>query len=273
MGTRAARRKTQLTQAQKADKYKLYETSVQAVDAEIDFVDRTYKKIRGRRAVTLREDFCGTMNTSCEWIRRRRNNIAYGVDIDETVLAWGRKHHLARLSHTQRQRIHVIQDDVLVADTPAMDMVLAMNFSYWIFKTRQDMIAYFRQVYRCLAVDGIFFLDGFGGYEAFKEMTETTKLRGYSYIWDQHKYNPITGEGLFHIHFHFKDGSKIRKAFTYDWRVWTLPELTEMLTEAGFRPAVYWEGTARNGEGNGVFTRTTRGEADASWIVYIVGEK
>ena len=64
------------------------------------------------------------------------------------------------------------------------------------------------------------------------------------------------------------------EVITYDWRIWTLPELTEMLIEAGFKKAtVYWEGTDENGEGNGVFTPTTEGEADAGWIAYIVAEK
>ena len=87
------------------------------------------------------------------------------------------------------------------------------------------------------------------------------------------KYNPITGEGLFYIHFKFDDGSRIKRAFTYDWRVWTLPELKEILSEAGFKPYIYWEGTGDDGEGNGIFTKTELGEADDSWIAYIVAEK
>jgi len=65
----------------------------------------------------------------------------------------------------------------------------------------------------------------------------------------------------------------MKNAFVYDWRVWTLPELTEMLSEAGFNPTVYWEGTDKNNEGNGIFTPATQGEADAGWVVYIVAQK
>jgi hypothetical protein len=46
-----------------------------------------------------------------------------------------------------------------------------------------------------------------------------------------------------------------------------------MLTDAGFTPHVYWEGSDGDGEGNGVFTRSSKGEADESWIAYIVAEK
>ena len=135
------------------------------------------------------------------------------------------------------------------------------------------MIKYFRKVYSGLKPDGIFFLDAFGGYEATRLMEESTDYGKFTYIWDQDKYNPINGHCTFKIHYKFKDGSKLKDAFIYHWRVWTLPELTEMLIEAGFKPTVYWEGTDEDNEGNGVFTPATEGEADAGWVVYIVAEK
>jgi SAM-dependent methyltransferase len=265
--------KSKLTKADNADVHILYENSVQCVESEIDFVDDTYKKIRGKRATTLREDFCGTMNTSCEWVRRRKSNIAYSIDIDRDVLTWGKKNKLAKLDKLQQQRVNIINGDVTTAITTNMDIILAMNFSYWIFKDRKTMTNYFRHIYNNLSDNGIFFLDSFGGPEATKEMEEKTEFDEFTYVWDQHKFNPITGDGLFYIHFKFDDGSKIKRAFTYDWRVWTLPELTEMLAEAGFNAHVYWEGTDKKGEGNGIFTRAKIGEADDSWIAYIVAEK
>ena len=105
-------------------------------------------------------------------------------------------------------------------------------------------------------------------------MKEKTKYDDFTYVWDQASYHPVTGEMVCHIHFKFPDGSKIKKAFTYEWRLWTLPELCELLEEAGFRnPTVYWEGTDEDGDGDGVFTPETKGEADAGWIAYIVAEK
>ena len=261
------------TLAARADIHQLYEDAVQCVESEIDFVDQTYKKLRGRNAQTLREDFCGTMNTSCEWVRRRKNNLAYCVDLDRDVLAWGKANKLSKLDSQQQQRITIYRNDVRTVKTPPADIVLAMNFSYWIFKTRKEMVAYFRHIYASLNRDGVFFMDSFGGQEAYKEMLESTRYKGFTYVWDQHRYNPITGDGLFHIHFRFSDGSEINKAFTYDWRIWTLPEITEMLKEAGFRASVYWEGTGKDGKGNGIFTKSVKGEADASWIAYIIGEK
>jgi hypothetical protein len=77
-----------------------------------------------------------------------------------------------------------------------------------------------------------------------------------------------------HIHFKFPDGSKIKKAFTYEWRIWSLPEIRELLLEAGFKSArIYWEGEDEDGEGNGEFTETETGDADLAWVSYIVAEK
>jgi len=51
--------------------------------------------------------------------------------------------------------------------------------------------------------------------------------------------------------------------------------LQELLSEAGFEHVlVHWEGTdEKTNEGNGVFTATDMGEADASWICYISAER
>ena len=68
---------------------------------------------------------------------------------------------------------------------------------------------------------------------------------------------------------------KIEKVFTYDWRMWSIPELREMMRETGFRKTrVYWEGTARNGEGNGRCSASVdKGEECEAWIAYVIGER
>jgi len=259
--------------ADQADIHILYEKAVQCAEAEIDFVDETFQRLTNRQAGILREDFCGTTNTSCEWVKRRDTNTAHSVDLDPDVLEWGKQHHISKLDEQQKSRIKLYVDDVMKIETPTVDATLTMNFSYWIFRDRKTMKQYFSLVYRSLKSDGIFFLDAFGGYEAFREMEESTKHNGFTYVWDQNHYNPITGDATLRIHFNFKDGSKIEKAFTYHWRIWTLPELTEMLEECGFKASVYWEGDEEDGDGNGIFTQTKEGDADAGWVAYIVAEK
>ena len=204
-------------------------------------------------------------NTSCEWVRRRRTSHVIGVDLDADVQQWGYEHHIAELTAKAQKRIELINANVMDVSCAPVDIVLAMNFSYWVFKTRDLLRQYFSNVHGGLLDGGLFMLDAFGGSDAHREMLERTKLTRFTYIWDQKAYNPINGDMLCHIHFSFPDGSKIKKAFTYDWRLWTLPEIRELLLEAGFqRATVYWEGPNEE---------TKEGDADAAFVVYIVAEK
>ncbi len=237
------RKGKRLKAADGADRHLLYEASVQNVEAEIDFVDAEFERLRGRRARYLREDFCGTANTSSEWVRRRNDNYATGVDLDAEVLAWGEAHHLHPMKPSARERIVLLNDDVLEVQTPLQDVVLAMNFSYFLFTERAELRRYFRRVRESLVDDGVFFLDCFGGYDAFRVLKERTEHDAFTYVWDQAAYNPVNGHMTCHIHFRFPDGSRLKQAFTYHWRLWTLPEIREILEEAGYaRTIVYWQG-------------------------------
>lgn len=257
------------------DKHAFYQQAVQCVEAEIDFVEKTYQNLRQKPAAVLREDFCGTAQTSCEWIRRSSNHSAYAVDADPLVLQWGEHNNRIQLSASQQQRIHLVQTDVREADTPACDVILAMNFSYFIMMTRSAMAGYFRAVHQSLKADGIFFLDAFGGYDAAKELSEERECDGFTYIWEQATFNPITSEMQCYIHFETDQGIRMDKAFSYFWRLWTLPELTELLKESGFSAVdVYWEGTdEKTGEGNDIYLPTEKGTADAGWVCYLVAQK
>jgi hypothetical protein len=263
-----------LSKADKADKYVLYEQAVQSTEFEYEFIDNNFKRIRGRKALLLREDFCGTAQMCCEWVRGRKSNQAIGVDLDPEVLQWSREHHIAALTPDQRARVTLLQEDVLSVKTDPVDIVLAMNFSWQIFEQRALLRDYFAAVRDSLSEDGILFLDCFGGYDAYREIEEKTKHKGFTYVWDQDSYDPLTGHMECHIHFHFNDGSKLKKAFTYHWRLYTLPEIREILTEAGFsNVTVYWQGWDENDEPDGNFLPATSGEADPGWICMVSAEK
>lgn len=264
--------------AAQADRHRLYELSVQCAESEVDFVEQTFQEIRGRKARHLREDFCGTANVCCEWVRRSSRNTAVGVDLDGEVLEWGRQNRLKELSDKQRARVALIQDNVLTAKSQPADMVLAMNFSYWLFKDRSDLLRYFKVARRNLVDDGVMFLDAYGGYDSFREVDEEREIDdagdGFTYIWDQDKFNPVNNNLICHIHFAFPDGSVMEQAFTYDWRLYTLPEIRDLLTEAGFsKVTVYWQGWDDDGEASGEFYPAEDADADAGWICYIVAEK
>lgn len=263
-----------LTKAQRADIHDLYQRAVQNVTAEIDFVDKVYHTRRHKRATKLREDFCGTANSSCEWVRRRPTNTAVGLDLDQPTLDWGIAHNLSILTPKQRDRVTLHNRNVLEpGDAIAMDVILAMNFSYWIFKSRETLRSYFKQVHRSLNKDGLFILDFFGGPDSQRILKERRPCRGFTYIWDQAAHDPLTADYVCHIHFAFPDGSRIRNAFTYHWRLWTLPEIRELLAEAGFTSTtIYLEGDDGKGGGNGDFQPAAVGENCLAWLAYIVAQ-
>lgn len=262
------------TQAQRADRYALYQRAVQDPKWEMQFVERIFRERRGQAPRILREDFCGTALAACEWVRRSPKHRAVGVDLDAEVLAWARTHNVAKLAASAARRLTLIEADVLQAETVPADVLLAFNFSYWIFKERGTLKRYFERARRHLAPQGLFLLDAYGGYDAFREMRERQDFGRFTYIWDQAEYDPVSGHTTCHIHFNFPDGSRLKRAFSYHWRLWTLPELRELLLEAGFcRVLVYLEGVDKiSGEGNGVFSLAERGEADPARIAYLVAE-
>ncbi|MES9930138.1 MAG: class I SAM-dependent methyltransferase [Candidatus Thiodiazotropha sp. 6PDIVS] len=272
------RKKKSQSMAKLADRHHLYELSVQCSEAEIDFVDDTYKKLKGHRAKLLREDFCGTANVCCEWVKRRKSNQAIGVDLDNEVLQWGQDNRLSQLKSSQNKRITLLNENVLSVETEPVEIISAMNFSYWLFKERADLKHYFQRAFKQLSDDGVLFMDAYGGYDSYKEIEEEREIEdgdsSFTYVWEQEKYEPISGNLICHIHFDFEDGSRYEKAFSYDWRLWSLPEVKELLEEAGFKQITfYWQGFDDDGEADGVFVPVEEGEADAGWICYISAAK
>ena len=91
------------------------------------------------------------------------------------------------------------------------------------------------------------------------------------FMWEQEQFNAVDHHIRCHIHFR-RGATQRRRAFTYDWRLWTLPELRELLAQAGFKSsAAYIEGWDEGrDEGNGVFRRSARFDNDLSWVAYVV---
>lgn len=255
------------------DKYALYRRAVQSAESDVVFIQDTFKSLKGRAPRTFREDFCGTFALSTEWVKLSPRHESIGVDLDPEPVAYGRQHYMSKLKSEQQKRMKILEGNVLEPNLPKADIVAAMNFSYFCFKQRDLMKKYFANVLKTLNKDGMFLVDIFGGSQCYDAIEDTIKHDGFTYYWDQTNFDPVTNNALFHIHFRV-GGKKIEQVFTYDWRLWTIPELRDIMHEVGFRKThVYWEGTAKDGTGDGNFTRVDHGESCQSWIAYLVGEK
>lgn len=258
------------------DKYWYYQKSVQSPDSDVIFLRDTYRELKGKNAKTLREDFCGTFLICTEWVKLHGDHQAIGVDLDSEPIQYGLQHYLPNLKPYQQERVNVLQRNVLDSKLPQADIIAALNFSFCIFKQRDLLRKYFLNCYNTLDKSGILICDIFGGSQCYEPNEEETvhKADDFSYFWDQDSWNPISNEGMFYIHFKRRGEKKRDKVFTYDWRLWSIPEIREIMHEAGFsKTHVYWEGTTKKGEGDGVFKRSETGEHCESWIAYVVAEK
>ena len=260
------------TLASIADRHELYELAVQCAEAEVDFVDDEFESLRGRKARFLKEDFCGSAQVCSEWVARRRSNQAIGVDLDNDVMTWGADRHISSLKAGQKKRIRLVCENVLTQSSLGQDIILAMNFSYWIFKQRSVLKKYFKQALQNLSPDGVFFLDCFGGSDSYRVIKEKTDIGDFKYIWDQASYNAVTGDFQCYIHFQFPDRSKIQKAFSYDWRLWSLPEIQEILLESGFSDVRVYTQPA-NDNASEDMVPVTQIDPDLAWIAYIAALK
>lgn len=267
------------TMADKADKFSCYQQSVQAPDHEIEIFDMVYKEQYDRKPLTLREDFCGTFAVCCEWVKSDPKRTAWGVDLCPETLQWGKDNNRSELKAVEAERIELLEQDVRDGNTPTVDILAAQNFSFWIFKTREEVIEYFKVAHANLNEDGLMILDMMGGRECYNDTITDKRVvvkgkKGFSYNWQQAHFNPITADCSFYIHFRFGDGSKMKKAFEYHWRFWTVPEVREMLAEAGFSDTViYAEQEDDDGEDSGDWGPVETVPNHESWLCYIVGLK
>ena len=241
---------------------------------EIGFLDKVFKAHTGRRPLHLREDFCGTALLCSKWAKSHPERTAIGLDLDWPTLDWGRTHNLSAIGDAA-ERVTLLEQDVLVPTRRKVEVIGAYNYSYQVFQERELLRQYFRSAHRSLTSDGLFVLDAIGGSEATSARTERRRVDGgWTYIWEQESYDAVNCHFVCHISFEFRDGTALRRAFTYDWRHYSLPELRDILLDAGFAGVdAYWEGTNKDGDGLGTFHRVKRAENDPVWNAYLVARK
>lgn len=268
------------TLAERADKFICYQKSVQTPEHEVEFFEKAYRDANGRvKPQSLREDFCGTFAVCCKWVGSNRQRTAVGVDLCGDTLQWGRDHNLVKLSESEKARVKLLHQDVRKRNRPQVDVLAAQNFSFWIFKTRKELVDYFRVARANLKPGGIMVMDMMGGGECYtEELVDKRKItkgkKGFTYMWEQATFNPVTADASFYISFKFADGSKLKRAFEYHWRFWTIPEVRELLKEAGFSEShVYWENEDEDDENYGEWERGEDAPSNPSWISYIVALK
>ncbi len=240
MALKSPSKKKKVTMAETADRHVLYEKSVQCTESAIEIIDLIYESAKKTKPLRLREDFCGTAKLCVDWAHSRADRFAQGVDLDAPTLKWARANNLAPLSKEEKSRVLLTRSDVMDCTDGNFDVIAAFNFSYWVFHERETIKRYFKRAKECVKKGGLFLLDIYGGPDSQFVMEEEADHGDYTYVWDQDYMDPINNHIVCHIHFRFPDGSEMNKAFTYDWRLWSLPELRDILYEVGFKKVETW---------------------------------
>jgi SAM-dependent methyltransferase len=259
----------------RADRHRLYEWSVQNPEFEVTFIDRVFRRRRGRRPLRLREDFCGTALLCATWVKSHKRREAIGLDLDADTLKWARRHNLASLDGNA-ERVQLMRRDVRSVVKPRCDVACAYNFSYFLMHPLPVLVDYFRNVHDSLKKDGMLFLDCYGGWESQQLVEEPREIESpagtFTYIWDQAAFNPIDNMATCYIHFEVPGRKRLRKAFKYHWRLYSPPEIRDALTLAGFSAShVYWDRS--EDEDVDDYRLAKRAYNTPGWLAYIAAEK
>lgn len=260
------------------DRYALYELCAQnpARDAKLLRAIHADGSTKPRKDLTLGEDFCATAALSRAWCDLSPRHRAVGIDHDRAVLARAPRH----------DRVTLVRSDVLNARAKA-DLIAVQNFSICELHDRATLVKYLRRARSRLNRGGSFICDIYGGSDAFFTGTITQRIkppptcpRGtkISYDWEQRSADPLTGRVVNAMHFTLTlPGKKpiiTRDAFVYDWRLWSVPELRDAMTEAGFKRTLVYPRTADALDALGfmhVLPIDDPAEAGDSFNVYVVG--
>ncbi|GJQ30867.1 MAG: hypothetical protein HBSAPP03_27510 [Phycisphaerae bacterium] len=251
------------------DRYDLYERCVQSPRAMVRFLAAAH----GGRPRLLREDFSGGAALCKAWVADASGRRAIAVDRDPEPLR-----RVAGVPGivVRRADVHNPGDRA--------DVIAALNFPLGYFHERASLLRYLRLSRARLRRGGVFVGDIYGGRSAFTPGTRRVTLRTpegvrVRYEWDQRRADTLTGRVENAIHFTVYDQRpprRLRDAFTYDWRLWSLPELRDAYAEAGYTHVDVFdqEAGAMDHLGNLHLTPVREGaDLGDDWVVYVVGRR
>jgi len=125
---------------------------------------------------------------------------------------------------------------------PAADIVCAFNYSCCCLQSRSELVLYFKQAWSAISKKGgIFVMDLYGGTSSEHALKLRRRYEDFMYVWEQEDFNIINRTTKISLHFYLsKNQRSLRYAFSYHWRLWTLPEIKDCLEEAGFNSVHFW---------------------------------
>jgi SAM-dependent methyltransferase len=250
------------------DAFDLYERAVQTPDHDVEGIGDLYRALRGRRARTLREDFCGTARVAIAWVASDDDREAEGVDLDAAALARARRHARA-LEPDERARLRLRRADVRTPSRRTFDVVLAPNYSWAVLHDEGSLSAYVRGAAAALAPGGLLLLEIFGGSDLRRTLVHRHRIDAepapFTYVWEHRAHVPRADVLDARIHFEVPGRRPLRDAFRYAFRLWTPETLRPLLEGAGLRDVRLFVERA-----GGRLSEAARSPRAAMWNGYVV---
>ncbi|KAK8921507.1 hypothetical protein KSP39_PZI020862 [Platanthera zijinensis] len=137
------------------------------------------------------------------------------------------------------------------APLPPRDIICAFNYSCCCLQQRADLVRYFKHTLSALSnKGGIFVMDVYGGTSSERKLRLQRKFTNFTYIWEQGEFDIISRRTRISLHFQLGKMGMLRHAFSYAWRLWSLPEIRDCMEEAGFQSIHFWIREMPNTEEN-----------------------
>ncbi len=258
------------TKASLSNPFEIYQRAVQSPEADVALLQHIYTHSRGVSGYRLREDFCGTGLTLSHWIAQGKGFTGEGYDIDPAPVEWGLKNNFAGVGTVASSSTLQVADARSWSQI-SPDIRCAFNFSYWVFREQRQLLDYFSGVCADLADGGVFVIDVTGGIDCLSEEPYESDADGFTCVWQQSNFSPVDHSADLTLRFRFDDGSELDPPYRYRWRVWSIPELNQLLTQAGFSSTeIWWQNDDAMDVG---FEITSKGRNDACWVACIAALK
>lgn len=213
------------------DAHDLYERTVQDAERTVELL----RALHGADPRVLGEDFAGSAALSRAWVERGADHRAFAVDLDAAALARG--------SHPRiTARVLDVRSPEIVEFGPC-DVVHAGNFSIGELGSREELVEWARNARARLAPVGIVALDTYGGESAWRVgalerrriLGDGTEIR---WVFEQRSADPRTARVVNALSFRVVRAGEVvashPDAFVYRWRLWSIPEIVDVLREVGF---------------------------------------
>lgn len=277
------RRATTATTPAAPSRWRLYEHCVQNIPMTLRMIEAMHAAGARGAARVLHEDFSGSAAFAHAWCRSSTKRSALAIDMDPEAHADGQRH--PRLTRLTADVSHL---PTRLPVPSKADVVYAGNFATCELHQRAELVSYLARARQRLTPKGVFVCDLYAGPGAWRTgdtrvihppLTELPRC-SIRYTWHQREADLVNNLVANSIDFEVLNARgvaihEILNAFTYQWRLWSIPEMRDAMEEAGFREVDVYPDAPEAVDADGVayLSPVDFMETKSSAVVYVCARR